>query len=76
MDPELLAEACGDDPSWVCQQVLDASDGNEFLARTADFLLAKPLQILLILLGAWLVNRYLRRAIRRFVLFVKTTVQI
>ena len=66
MDPELLAETCGTDPSWVCQQVLDASDGNEFLARTADFLLAKPLQILLILLGAWLVNRLVRRAIVRF----------
>ena len=46
--------------------MLDATDGNEFLARTADFLLAKPLQILLILLCAWIVNRLVRRAIRRF----------
>ena len=67
MDPELLAETCGQDPSWVCQQVLDATDGNEFLARTADFLLAKPLQIVLIVLGAWIINRLLRRAIARFV---------
>ena len=66
MDPDLLTDTCGQDPSWVCQQVLDASDGNEFLARTADFLLAKPLQIVLILLGAWLVNRLVRRAIARF----------
>ena len=67
MDPDLLAETCGQDPSWVCQQILDATDGNEFLARTADFLLAKPLQILLILLGAWIVSRVLKRAIARFV---------
>ena len=66
MDPDLLTDTCGVDPSWVCQQVLDATDGNEFLARTADFLLAKPLQIALILLGVWLVNRIVRRAIARF----------
>jgi small conductance mechanosensitive channel len=66
VDPELLDETCGADPSWVCQQVLESTDGNEFLARTADFLLAKPAQILLILLGAWIVNRVLRRAVRRF----------
>jgi len=68
VDPELLADTCGTDPSWVCQQVLDATDGNEFLARTADFLLAKPLQIVLILLGAWVVNRLIRRSIARFAL--------
>jgi moderate conductance mechanosensitive channel len=67
MDPELLTETCGVEPSWVCQQVLDVSDGNEFLARTADFLLAKPLQIALILLGAWVVNRLVRRTVDRFV---------
>ena len=50
----------------MCQQVFDATDGNEFLARTADFLLAKPLRILLILVVAWTINRVVRRAIRRF----------
>jgi moderate conductance mechanosensitive channel len=67
MDPELLAETCGQDPSWVCQQILESTDGNEFLARTADFLLAKPLQIVLIVLGALVINRLIRRAIARFV---------
>jgi small conductance mechanosensitive channel len=66
VDEELLTETCGTDPSWVCQQVLESTDGNESLARTADFLLAKPLQILLILLIAWIVTRLLRRAIQRF----------
>lgn len=64
MDPELLA-TCGEDPSWVCQQVYDATDGHEFLARTADFLLAKPFQIAVIVAIAWLANRLLRRAIER-----------
>jgi small conductance mechanosensitive channel len=67
LDPQLLADACGEDPSWVCRQVFDWTDGNEFLTRTVDFLLARPLQILLILVGAWLVTRLLRRAISRFV---------
>jgi moderate conductance mechanosensitive channel len=62
----LIDETCGTDPSWVCQQMLESTDGNEFLARTADFLIAKPLQILLILLIAFIANRLVRRAIRRF----------
>ena len=65
MDPDLLS-ACGTDPSWVCQEAFDLSNGNEGLARTADFLLATPLQILLILVVAWAANRLVRRSIRRF----------
>ncbi len=67
VDPVLLADTCGENPSWVCQQVLDVTDGNEFLARTADFLLAKPFQIVLILVIAWILNRLLRRATTRLV---------
>ena len=72
MDPDdLLAqlpldETCGAEPSWVCQQVLDATNGNESLARTADFLLARPLKIAVIVLLALVINRLLRKAIRRF----------
>ena len=65
-DPQVVADACGDDPSWACRQVLDWTDGNEFVARTVDFLLARPLQILIILVVAWVANRLLRRAITRF----------
>jgi moderate conductance mechanosensitive channel len=61
-----LNDTCGDDPSWVCEQVLDWSDGNESLARGADFLLARPLTILVIVVLAAIANRVLRRAIRRF----------
>jgi small-conductance mechanosensitive channel len=59
-----LTDTCGDDPSWICEQVLDWSSGNEFLARSAEFLLAKPLKILLIVVLAIIVNRLLRKAIR------------
>jgi len=59
-----LTDTCGDDPSWICEQVLDWSDGNDALARTLDFLLAKPLTILIIVVLAVIVNRLLRRSIR------------
>jgi small-conductance mechanosensitive channel len=59
-----LIDTCGGDPSWICEQVLDWSDGNEFLARGAEFLLAKPLKILLIVVLAVVVDRLLRKAIR------------
>src|SRR5688572_16687653 len=71
MDPEQLAETCGTDPSWVCREALDAVE-NEFVARTADFVLAKPFQILLIIPCAWILNRILRRSIERFVRKVGT----
>ncbi len=63
---EQLLDVCGEEPSWVCERVLDRTDGNEFLARSADFLVAKPLSIALILAVAYIVNRLVRRAIRRF----------
>jgi small conductance mechanosensitive channel len=61
-----LQDVCGADPSWACERVLEATDGNEFLATTVDFLVAKPLQILLILVIAFVANQLVRRAIRRF----------
>lgn len=67
VDPAVVADTCGADPSWACQQVLEWTDGNQFLARTVDFLLAKPFQIALVLVVAWVANRLLRRAITRFV---------
>jgi moderate conductance mechanosensitive channel len=63
--PQQLTDTCGSDPSWICEQVLDASDGNEFLARTADFVLTKPLKIVLILILALVANLVLRRTARR-----------
>jgi moderate conductance mechanosensitive channel len=63
--PQEVTDACGSDPSWICEQVLDASDGNEFAARTSEFRLAKPLTIALIIILALIANRILRRAANR-----------
>ena len=63
--PEQILDRCGENPTWICRWVLENTE-NELLATTADILLARPLKIALILLGAFVLNRLLRRAIRRF----------
>ena len=63
--PEQVADACGDDPTWICRQVLESTD-SEGWARASDVLVAKPAHILLIVAVAWVANRLLHRAIRRF----------
>jgi len=59
-------EACGEDPSAACLAVFRWTD-SEVLAQGADWLLAKPITVAFILLVAFVVNRLLRRAIRKFV---------
>ena len=63
--PDQVADACGDDPTWICRQVLESTD-SESWARASDVLVAKPAHILLILAVAWVANRLIRRAVRRF----------
>jgi len=63
--PGQVADACGDDPSWICREVLESTD-SEGWARAADVLLAKPAHILLIVAVAWVDNHLIRRGIRRF----------
>ncbi|HEX8804406.1 MAG TPA: mechanosensitive ion channel family protein, partial [Acidimicrobiales bacterium] len=65
VDPEALAQACGTDPSWICERVLDAT-GSRSWAQAADDLLARPAKVLLIVLLALVANALVRRAIRRF----------
>ena len=40
--PDVLLEVCGEDPSYVCKQMLELTD-SERAAETADLLFAKPL---------------------------------
>ena len=65
-----LADACGDAPGGVCEAVWDATS-NETLAKIADWLIGKPLAVILILLAAWvlawLARRQIRRAIARLI---------
>ncbi len=60
-----LTDACGEDPSALCEWVFDQT-ASEFWADTADWAIEKPLRILLILLVAFVVSRLLRRAVRGF----------
>jgi moderate conductance mechanosensitive channel len=59
-----VSDACGDDPSFVCEQVFDWT-GSEGWAEATDRLLGAPLNILLVLVIAFIANRLVRRAIRR-----------
>jgi len=65
VDPAALQEACGTDPSWICDRVFRATE-NEGLARTVDFLVSRPLRIVLVIVIAAVGARLVRRAIRRF----------
>jgi small conductance mechanosensitive channel len=59
-----LASVCGRDPGFFCREVLDRT-GSRTLAQIADFLLGKSLTIIAILIGAVIVNRIVRRAVKR-----------
>ncbi len=61
-----LVDACGNDPSFVCEQVHRVTT-NDTAAQIADGIAGAPFHIALILLLAWLTRRFLRRAIARFV---------
>jgi small conductance mechanosensitive channel len=63
VDP--LTQSCGDQPGWVCEHVYNATN-NQFLAEFANWLVRTPLQILLIALFAFIVNRVARAIITRF----------
>lgn len=66
-ESEGLIEACGETGrSYACEKVYEWTD-NEFLATAAEWLLDRPIRILLIVVLAWLVSRVLRRAVSRFV---------
>jgi len=59
-----VERVCGDDPGWACRETLEAG-GADNLAQAAGFFLGTPLTILAIVLGALLVNRVARRAVKR-----------
>jgi small conductance mechanosensitive channel len=60
---ERVREACGEDPGVICREVLE-STGDRTLAEIADFVIGKPLTILVIALGAMLVNMFARRGMK------------
>lgn len=64
MLPAFDKPPCADQAGTWCQRVWDLSD-NDWLARSADWLIAKPASILLIVVVALLIRFLLNRAITR-----------
>ena len=65
VDPARRLEACGEQPGNVCRFVIERTD-NLFLAELADGLTGPPLRILLVVTGAWVLNKLVRRVVKRF----------
>ena len=63
---DTIDDACGDDPNFVCRQVYEAT-GNATVAEIADWIIDRPLRIILILVAAWILVRVARRGIDRLV---------
>ncbi|MGH9134963.1 MAG: mechanosensitive ion channel family protein [Ilumatobacteraceae bacterium] len=62
-----LTDACGDTPGAICEWVYERTDGNETVAELADWFVDRPLQVVLILVVAWVLSRLARRWISRVV---------
>ena len=64
-----IEDVCGEAPSAVCKWAFDVSGGNETVTRMVDWLVGRPLNVVMILLVAWILTlisrRWLRRAINR-----------
>jgi small conductance mechanosensitive channel len=65
VDPARRAEACGEEAGNACRFVIEQTD-SVGLAKLAGWLTGAPLKIVLVLAGAWLLNRVVRRGIKRF----------
>lgn len=63
-DPAALQDACGDDTGWFCERVFEWT-GSKAWAHAAEWFLAKPLAILLVIIGAALVAVIVRWLISR-----------
>jgi small conductance mechanosensitive channel len=61
-----LLDACGLEPGLTCEWIWDAT-GNEALASMLDWVIERPLKVAIILVGAVVVNRLVKRAIDRMV---------
>ncbi len=57
-------DVCNAGNDFVCDWVYDMT-GNETLAEALDWLVERPIKVIFILVGAWLLNRLVRRSIDR-----------
>ena len=65
VSPGQMASACGDHPGNACRFTLEHTH-DVGVAKVANWLAGAPLRIVLVVLGAVIINRLVRRAIRRF----------
>lgn len=65
VDPARVIEACGDQPGNACRFTIEQTD-HVGAAKLVDWLTRAPLQILLVIVVAVVLNRVVRRAIKRF----------
>jgi len=61
-----LRDACGLDADWLCEKVFDVT-GNPDLAKVANWLVDKPVKVLIIVVLALIVRRLMHRGVNRFV---------
>jgi len=60
-----VTDACGEDPRWLCRWVAEQPWGNEFWAGAADWVIDRPLRVLVIVAVGYVAGRILKRAVRR-----------
>lgn len=65
--PSDITDSCGDDPALLCERLYDLTGGDENLTELLDWLLGRPLSILLILAVSWVLTVIARRYVRRLV---------
>lgn len=61
-----LADACGDTPGIVCKLLFDWT-GSGTAARVTEWVVAKPLKVILVIVLAFFLVRLLRRVVQRLV---------
>jgi len=62
-----LEEACGETPGVICEWVYDKTGGNTVVATGVDWFIARPLNVIVILLVAFIATRVARGLTRRWV---------
>lgn len=62
---EGMLDVCGTQGSYICEQVYEWTE-NKLLATGADWLLDRPIRILLIVILAWTASKILQRAVLKF----------
>ncbi len=58
-----VIDVCGADPSWLCRWMWERT-GNELVSSASDWLIGRPLKIVIILLATFLASRLARRVVR------------